>query len=88
MNIYYNDGVQACICVHTCSTIEEAKKWISEELQGFTMVDDTHPCSEEEYRSSKVALYQVYDGAPITIDEDGMTCLTQPIYVSAHFYTE
>ena len=96
MYIYFDDGVQPSTCVHTCSTIEEAKQWISKQLQGFTMVDDTHPCSDDVFSSSRTAVYVVFgeelymdlSGAPITIDEDGIRYLTEPIFVSDYFYTE
>lgn len=86
--IYYNDGVNPTICLHTCSTLEEAKEWISHELKGYTMVDDDHQCTEDVIASAKTALYEVYDGEPITINVDGEPNLTEPIYRSNHFYTE
>ena len=88
MYIYFNDGVQPSTCVHTCRTLEEAKKWISEQLKGYTMVDDNHPCTDDVIASSKTAKYKVFDRERITFDKDGMLCLTEPIYVSDYFYTE
>ena len=88
MYIYFDDGVQPSKCVHTCSTIEEAKQWISEQLQGFTMVDDDHPCSDDVIASSRTAMYVIFDGEPITIDEDGEPTFAEPIYESDYFYTE
>ena len=88
MNIYYNDGVQTSTCVRTCRTIEEAKEWISEQLKGYTMVDDNHPCSVDVIASSKTAEYLVFDGELFDIDEDGEPCIAKPIYESDFFYTK
>lgn len=88
MNIYYNDGVNPSACVHTCNTLEEAKEWIKHELKGCTMVDADHQCTEDVMASSKTALYEVYDGEPITLDEDGEPNFEEPIYESDYFYTE
>lgn len=86
--IYYNDGVNPTVCVHTCSTLEEAEAWISHELEGYTMVDDDHQCTEDVTTSAKTALYEVYNGKPVILDEDGEPYLAEPIYRSNHFYTE
>ena len=87
MQIYYNDGVNPTECVHTCNTLEEAKTWIGQELKGCTMVDADHQCTEDVMTSSKTALYEVYDGEPITLEEDGEPILAEPVYRSDHFYT-
>ena len=55
---------------------------------GKSVVDALYPCMDDVYRSSKFALYQVFNGYPITIGEDGMPYLTEPIYESDYFYTE
>ena len=88
MNIYYNDGVNPSKCVQTCNTLEEAKEWIKHELKECTMVDADHQCTEDVMASSKTAQYQVYDGEPITINEDGESNLANPVYESNCFYTE
>ena len=88
INIYFNDGVQPSTCVRTCRTIEEAKEWIREQLKGFTMVDDIHPCSDEVIASSKTAEYLVFDGEPFAAFENGGPCFGELIYVSDYFYTE
>ena len=85
MIIYFNDGVQPSTCVHACSTIEEAKKWISEQLKGYTMVDDNHPCTDDVIASSKTAEYMVFDCEPFVA---GAPFFGQLIYVSDYFYTE
>ena len=85
--IYFNDGVNLVECVHTCSTLEEAKKWISHELKGRTIVDADHQCTEDVMTSSKTGLYVVFDGEPISLDKDGEPNLAEPIYSSDHFYT-
>ena len=85
--IYYNDGVN-CVCVHTCNKLEEAKEWIAHELEGRTMVDDDHQCTEDVMASSKTALYEVYDGEPLIMKEDGEYSYAELIFVSDHFYTE
>ena len=86
--IYYNDGVNPTVCVHTCNTLEEAKEWISHELKGRTMVDDDHQCTEDVIASSKTALYEVYDGDPLFMNEHGEYSFAELIYGSDHFYTE
>ena len=85
INIYFNDEVQPSTCVRTCRTLEEAKKWISEQLKGFTMVDDIHPCSDDVIASSKTAEYMVFDCEPFVA---GAPFFGQLIYVSDYFYTE
>ena len=88
MNIYFDDGVQPEFFVHACSTIEEAKKWISEQIKDYIVVDDNHKCTEDVMGSSKTALYEVYHGGRITHDENGGIYFAEPIYVSDYFYTE
>ena len=88
MYIFFNDKVHPATCVHKCRTFEEAKKWISEQLMGKSVVDALYPCMDDVYRSSKFALYQVFNGYPITIGEDGMPYLTEPIYESDYFYSK
>ena len=88
MNIYYNDGVQPSTCVRTCRTLEEAKKWISEQLKGYTMVDDIHPCSDDVIASSKTAEFMVFDGEPFAIGVDGEPYFRELVYESDYFYTE
>ena len=85
--IYYNDGVNY-VCVHKCSTLKEAKEWISHELKGCKMIDDDHKCTEDVMASSKTALYEVYDGEPIFIKEHCEYSFAELIYESAHFYTK
>ena len=85
MNIYYNDGVQPSTCVRTCRTLEEAKEWISEQLKGYTMVDDNHPCTDDVIASSKTAEYMVFDCEPFVA---GAPFFGQLIYVSDYFYTD
>ena len=88
MNIYYNDGVNPSECVYTCNTLEDAKEWVNKQLKGYTMVDVDHPCTKDNYQSSKTALYQVFYGEPITLNEHGEPNLAEPIYTSDYFYTE
>ena len=73
--------------MHTCSTLEEAKGWINEQLKGYTMVDDDHMCSEDVMESAKAAFYEVFDGEPLIISEYGEPGFEVPIYVSSLFYT-
>lgn len=87
MQIYYDDGVNPGVCVHTCSTLEEAKTWIGQELKGCTMVDADHQCSEDVMESAKTAFYVVFGGEPITLEEDGEPILAEPVYRSDPFYT-
>ena len=86
MQIYYDDGVNPGVCLHTCSTLEEAKGWINEQLKGYTIVDATHPCSDDLIASSRVAQYLVFDGDPITTGESGEPVLEFPVYESPYFY--
>ena len=88
MQIYYDDGVNPGVCVHTCSNLEEAKEWIAHELKGRTMVDDDHMCTEDVMVSAKTALYEVFDGEPIIINEYGEPGFEVPVDVSGLFYTE
>lgn len=88
MQIYYDDGVNPAVCVHTCSTLEEAKGWINVQLKGYTMVDDEHMCSKDVMESAKAAFYVVFGGEPIIINEFGEPDFEVPIYVSDFFYTE
>ena len=74
--------------MHTCNTLEEAEEWINHELKGRTLVDEDHQCTEDVMSSSKTALYEVYDGEPFILDEDGEPNLAEPFYVSVCFYTE
>lgn len=83
LNIYYEDGVQPSTCIHTCSTLKEAKEWISHELNGYTMVD-----ADDVYESSRTAKYEVFDGDPIITKENGETESFDPVYESPYFYTE
>ena len=87
MQIYYDDGVNPGVCLHTCSTLEEAKGWINQQLKGYKVVDDEHMCSEDVMESAKTALYEVFDGEPI-INEYNEPGFEVPVYVSGLFYTE
>ena len=87
VEIFFNDGVNPSTCVHTCSTLEEAKSWVSEQLKGYTLADDNHKSTENVMASSKTAKYEVYNGEPITLSEDGEPTLAEPIK-SDYFYTE
>lgn len=87
MNIYFVDGVQTCVCVHTCSTLAEAKNWVNKQLKGYTMVDADHPCTKDVFQSSKTALYLVFDGEPLIIGEDEEPTIAEPIFKSDYFYT-
>ena len=88
MQIYYDDGVNSGVYVHTCSTLEEAKGWINEQLKGYTMVDDEHMCSDDVMESAKAAFYVVFDGEPLIINEYNEPGFEVPVYVSDLFYTE
>ena len=81
--VYYVDKVNLSACVHECNTLEEAKKWISEELKGYTMVDEDHPCSDEEFYSSATAYYEVYDGESVVLEPN----FKLTAYSSNLFYT-
>ena len=88
MQIYYDDGVNPGVCLHTCSTLEEAKGWINEQLKGYTVVDDYNMCSDDVSESAKTALYEVFDGEPIIINEYGEPGIEVPAFVSRPFYTD
>ena len=87
MQIYYDDGVNPGVCLHTCSTLEEAKGWINEQLKGYTVVDEDHMCSEDVMESAKTAFYVVFAREPLIINENGEPGFEVPIYVSDLFYT-
>ena len=86
LEIYYIDKVNPSVCVHKCNTLKEAKKWISEQLKGRTMVDEEHPCSEDEFYSSATAYYEVYDGEPVDYNKYA-PYLNAPLLESDLFYT-
>ena len=86
--IYYNDGVNTSTCVHTCSTLEEAKEWITEQLKGYKLVDAYYMSTEDVLTSAKTAQYLVFDGDPITTGENGEPTFASPICESNYFYTE
>ena len=86
MQIYYDDGVNPGVCLHTCSTLEEAKGWINEQLKGYTMIDDDHMCSVDVLESAKTALYEVFNEEPLIINENGEPVLEFPVYESPYFY--
>ena len=86
LEIYYIDKVNPSVCVHKCNTLKEAKKWISEQLKGRTMVDEEHPCSEDEFYSSATAYYEVYDGEPVDYNKY-VPYLNAPLFESDLFYT-
>ena len=88
MQIYYNDGVNPVTCQHTCRTLREAKEWIQKQIKGYTLVGPDTECDEEVFESSKVAKFQVFDGAPITFNEDGDEDFHDPVYESPYFYTD
>ena len=88
MQIYYADGVNPSTCQHTCSTLKEAKKWINEQIGGYTMVDPYASCSEDVMESYETAFYAVFDGAPVTFDKNGNEVFHEPIYATPYFYTD
>lgn len=85
--IYYTDKVNPSECVHKCSTLEEAKDWISEQLKGYTIVDENHPCTDDEFYSSATAYYEVYDEEPVTLGNGFEPNFKLPEYSSNLFYT-
>ena len=86
MQIYYADGVNTSTCQHTCSTLEEAKKWINAQIGGYTMVDPYASCSEDVMEPYESAFYAVYDGDPNTFNENADEVFNEPIYASLYFY--
>ena len=86
--IYYTDGVNPSTCLHTSDTLKEAKAWIQKQIKGHTLVGPDTECDEEVFESSKVASYEVYYGAPITIDDDGDEQVHAPVYESPYFYID
>lgn len=85
--IYYNDGVQPSECVHVCKTLKEAKQWIRHELKGYTMVDANHPCWDIN-DVLHTAKYEVYNGDPVVVGENGESTLVVPVYETGLFFTE
>lgn len=85
--VYYVDKVNPSVCVHKCDTLKEAKKWISEQLKGYTMVDEEHPCSEDVFYSSATAYYEVYDGEPVVHTNDYEPDFKTTVFESNFFYT-
>ena len=87
MQIYYIDNIAPSSCVHTCNTIKEAKKWVQTQIKGLTQLGPDNPCSEEELQSSLVGKYEVYNGAPVSINEKDELEFASPVYESVYFYT-
>ena len=85
--VYYVDKVNPSACVHECNTLEEAKKWISEELKGYTMVDANHPCWDIN-DVLHTAKYEVYNGDPVVVGENGESTLVNSVYETGLFFTE
>lgn len=85
--IYYNDGVNPAVCVHTCSSLKEAWRWVNAQISGYKIVDPYASCSEDIMKSSKTAFYEVFEGEPISVSEDGEPTLVDPVFSSPHFYT-
>ena len=52
------------------------------------MVDDDHQCSEVVMASAKTALYEVFDGDTVTINEKGELALAIPVFSSDYFYSD
>ncbi len=86
--VYYADGVNPSTCQHTSDTLKAAKAWIQSQVKGHTLVGQDTGCDEEVYESSKVAMFQVYDGAAVTFTEDGAEDFHEPVYESPYFYTD
>ena len=86
--IYYTDGVNPSTCQHTSDTMKAAKAWIQSQIKGHTLVGPDTECDEEVFASSKVASFEVYYGAPITIDDYGDEQVHAPVYESPYFYTD
>ena len=85
--VYFTDKVNPSVCVHKCNTLKEAKKWISEQLKGYTMVDEDHPCTDDEFYSSATAYYEVYDGESVVLENGFEPDFKMPAYSSNLFYT-
>ena len=82
--VYFTDKVNPSVCVHKCNTLKEAKKWISEQLKGYTTAND---CSEDEFYSSATAYYEVYDGEPVVHNEYESDFKTL-VFESDYFYVD
>lgn len=88
LNIYFADGVGPCRLEYSCETEEEAENWIASHIKGHKVIGPENMCTNAELASSSVGRYEVYDGSPITYDEDGNDTLEDTYFESDYFYTD
>lgn len=85
--VYYIDNVNEPALMFSADSQSECEKWIYEELEGKTPVDDEHPCTEDVFNSSKVFSYEIYQGG-LTVEIDGEEELNNPRYTSDYYYAD
>lgn len=74
---------------YACSRAAPSKRrrWVNAQISGYKIVDPYASCSEDIMKSSKTAFYEVFEGEPISVSEDGEPTLVDPVFSSPHFYT-
>lgn len=81
--VYYNRNVESCQ-VAEFDTLEEAVAYCERETAGYTEVGSNDNCYEG--RGNNFA-YEVYEGDPIILDEDGDIAETKDyVYRTKQYY--
>lgn len=81
--VYWNNNVE-CNEVAEFDTLGEAKQYCDENTKSYAEVDDRDNCYEGRGNNF---CYEVYEGDPAIIDEDGdIVDLKEPVYSTNRFY--
>ena len=82
--VYRNNNVE-CYEVAAFDTLGEAKRFCAENTKSYPEVGDSDNCYES--RSNNFC-YQVYEGEPIVLDENGDADLKEPVFCTNRFYCD
>lgn len=81
--VFYNNNVESNQ-VADFDTLEQAKQYCTEECKGYEPVCDGD--TEYEHRAT-TKHYEVFDGDPRILDEDGdVVDFNDPVYVTGSYY--
>ena len=88
--VYYDDQVNEPAEMFSAETLEECINWINACLEGKTPLDDEHACSEYPESTSRLFLYEVYEGGMMadTDEEDEEPEWKNPCYTSEYYYAD
>lgn len=86
--VYFNDNVNEIAALGNFATEEEARSFAEKQLEGVMYVDEEHNCTDDVFYSSKVAYVEIYNGEPVTFDEEGEEVYNEAIFISAPFYSD